>query len=496
MTNSTLYLAVDLGGGSGRVLAGEFDGARIHLHEINRFENRAIELPDGRHWNITGIYLDILDGLKAAAEKYGDRPASLGIDTWGVDYVLLDKNGHVLGLPFQYRDRRTEGMMDRAFEKIPPRELYQATGIQMMPFNTVFQLLSGLERQSAVLNAAEDLLFTPDLLGYWLTGVKAQERSIVSTSQLYNPLTADWDRVLIGRLGFPGRLFKPIRDPGTLLGPLRETLRERTGLHRLQVISVGGHDTASAVAAVPSPHKSPAFLSSGTWSLMGLELPAPVISDRSFRDAFTNETGVGGSTRFLKNICGLWLIQECRRHWLEQGLDLSYAEMSGLASAAGAFRSLIDPDAPRFADAGHMPLKIQNFCRETGQPVPESPGEIIRCIYESLALRYAEVWKNLPDYTDHTPEQLHIVGGGCQDKLLNQFTANAINAPVVAGPVEATGLGNILAQMLADGTINSLAEGRALVAASFPLHEYTPRETPAWDAMKERFALLSTHPGH
>lgn len=494
MNPSTLYLAVDLGGGSGRVLAGEFDRGRIHLHELNRFENRALELPSGRHWNITGIYQDILDGLKAAAEKYGDRPASLGIDTWGVDYALLDQNGHVLGIPFQYRDRRTEGMMEKAFDKIPPRELYQSTGIQMMPFNTVFQLLSGLESQPAVLHAAEDLLFTPDLLGFWLTGVKTQERSIVSTSQLYNPLTADWDRMLIERLGFPQRLFKPIRDPATPLGPLRKTLRERTGLHRLQVISVGGHDTASAVAAVPSPHKSPAFLSSGTWSLMGLELPAPVISDRSFRDAFTNETGVGGSTRFLKNICGLWLIQECRRHWREQGQDLSYADMSGLAAGAKAFRSLVDPDAPRFAEAGHMPRKIQTFCRETGQPVPESPGEIIRCIYESLALRYAEVWKNLPHYTESTPDQLHIVGGGCQDKLLNQFTSNAINAPVVAGPVEATGLGNILAQMLADGTINSLAEGRALVAASFPLEEYTPRDTQAWEAMKERFALLRSPP--
>jgi sugar (pentulose or hexulose) kinase len=359
-----------------------------------------------------------------------------------------------------------------------------------MPFNSIFQLLSEVERGSPVLDVAEDILFTPDLLGYWLTGQKTQERCIVSTTQLYNPNTADWDYSLIERLGLPKRLFKTISDPGDCLGELRATLQEHTGLKKLKVITVGGHDTASAVAAVPSPGKTPAYLSSGTWSLMGLELSKPIISERSFQDAFTNEMGVNGTVRFLKNICGLWLIQESRRYWLDHGHDYSYAEMAGLASKVEPFRSLVDPDDPRFTEAGHIPEKIQDFCRETKQKVPETPGETIRCIYESLALRYAQVWEKLPNYTDEALDCLHIVGGGCQDKLLNQFTANAINATVKAGPVEATGLGNIMAQMMADGSIRSLAEGREIVAASFPVENYEPTDTASWDAVKERFAAL------
>ncbi|TVP75156.1 MAG: rhamnulokinase [Puniceicoccaceae bacterium] len=490
MKEKKIYLAVDLGGGSGRVLAGEFDGQNIELHELNRFENTPLELPDGRHWNVTGIYLSILEGLRLAAKKYGSRPISVGIDTWGVDYGLLDADGHLLGLPFQYRDHRTGGMMEQAFSMLPERDLYQATGIQMMFFNTVFQLLSEIKRGSPVLDVAQDLLFTPDLLGYWLTGRKTQERSIASTSQLYNPQTRDWDNSLIEQLGLPRHLFKQISDPGTTLGELRTQLQEDTGLANLKVITVGGHDTASAVAAVPSQKATPAYLSSGTWSLMGLELPEPIISDASFADAFTNEIGVQGTVRFLKNICGLWLIQESRRYWLDHGQDYSYADMAGLAAQASPFRSLIDPDDPRFADAGQMPEKIQDYCRETEQPIPQTPGEIIRCIYESLALRYAEIWAKLPKYTDETPDCLHVVGGGCQDKLLNQFTANALGIRVLAGPVEATGLGNIMAQMMADGTIKTLAEGRSIVANSFPIETYQPTDTELWNSEKERFAGL------
>lgn len=485
-----IYLAVDLGGGSGRVLAGEFDGEHITLHELNRFENRPLELPDGRHWNVTGIYLDILDGLKNAAAKYGRQPISLGIDTWGVDYALLDQDGHLLGLPFQYRDGRTEGLMEKAFSIVPKREIYDATGIQMMNFNSIYQLLSETERGIPILDTVEDILFTPDLLGYWLTGKKTQERSIASTTQLYNPKIKDWDYTLIERLGLPTRLFKKISDPGDTLGELRKSLQQDTGLKNLKVITVAGHDTASAVAAVPSQKKTPAYLSSGTWSLMGLELSEPVITQQSFDDAFTNEIGVGGKIRFLKNICGLWLVQESRRYWLENGHDYSYADMAGLASKVEPFRSLIDPDDPRFAEAGRMPEKIQDYCRETKQQVPETPGETIRCIYESLALRYAEVWKKLPNYTDEAPDCLHILGGGCQDKLLNQFTANALGTRVLAGPIEATGLGNIITQMMADGAIQSLAEGRAIVANSFPLESYDPKDTEIWNAVKERFASL------
>jgi len=490
MSEKKIYLAVDLGGGSGRVLAGEYDGKSIELHELSRFENRSLELPDGRHWNVTGIYLNILDGLKNAAKKYGRQPISVGIDTWGVDYGLLDKDGHLLGLPFQYRDHRTEGMMEKAFSMVPKKEIYEATGIQFMFFNSIFQLLSEVDRGSPILDVAEDILFTPDLLGYWLTGNKTQERSIVSTTQLYNPNTKDWDYSLIERLGLPKRLFNTISDPGDTLGELRKSLKQETGLKKLKVITVGGHDTASAVAAVPSQKKTPAFLSSGTWSLMGLELPEPIISEQSFKDAFTNEIGVNGTIRFLKNICGLWLIQESRRYWLDNGHDYSYADMAGLASKVAPFRSLIDPDDPRFTEAGNMPEKIQDYCRETKQQVPETPGETIRCIYESLALRYAEIWQKLPNYTDEMLDCLHIVGGGCQDKLLNQFTANALGTRVLAGPVEATGLGNIMAQMMADGVISTLAEGRAIVANSFPVETYEPTDTESWNAVKEKFAAL------
>jgi rhamnulokinase len=453
MSDKKIYLAVDLGGGSGRVLAGEFDGQRIELHELNRFANTPLELPDGRHWNITGIYLDIIEGLRLAAKRYGKRVISMGIDTWGVDYGLLDADGHLMSLPFQYRDHRTNGMMEKAFSILPRKELYEATGIQMMFFNTAFQLLSETGQRSQMLTHAQDILFTPDLLGYWLTGRKTQERSIASTSQLYDPRTRDWNFALIERLGLPTHLFKEIKDPGQPLGELRTTLQEDTGLTGLKVITVGGHDTASAVAAVPSEAKTPAYLSSGTWSLMGVELPEPVISEESYVDAFTNEVGVGNTIRFLKNICGLWLIQESKRYWMDRGERYSYGDMAGLAAEAPPFRSLIDPDNPRFADAGRMPERIQEYCRETHQPVPNTAGEVIRCIYESLALRYAEVWSKLPKYVETPSDCLHVVGGGCQDELLNQFTANALGARVLAGPVEATGLGNILAQMMADGEI-------------------------------------------
>jgi rhamnulokinase len=490
MPEKKIYLAVDLGAGSGRVLAGEFDGQSIQLHELNRFENKPVELPDGWHWNITDLYQNILDGLKLAGEKYRNKVISAGIDTWGVDYGLLDKAGRLLAIPYQYRDSRTDGMMELAYTKVPQKKIYEATGIQFMFFNTIYQLLAELEQATPALSIAEDLLFTPDLLGYWLTGQKTQERSIASTSQLYNPTIKDWDYSLIESLGLPRKLFKQISDPGDALGTLRKSVQDYTGLKHLKVITVGGHDTASAVAAVPSQEKTPAFLSSGTWSLMGVELNEPQISEQSFEDAFTNEIGVNGTIRFLKNICGLWLIQESRRYWLKHGHDYSYAEMAGLAGKMAPFRSLINPDDPRFAEAGRMPGKIQDFCRETKQQVPETPGEIIRCIYESLALRYAQVWTRLVSYTEHQPECLHIVGGGCQDRLLNQFTANSLGVTVKAGPVEATGLGNIMAQMLADGTIENKEAGRTIVAKSFPLEHYEPTDTAAWNTAKEKFAKL------
>jgi rhamnulokinase len=491
MSQKKVYLAVDLGAGSGRVLAGEFDGTRIELHELNRFDNTPVQLPSGWHWNITALYQSILEGLKIAAETYGDSVISIGIDTWGVDYGLFDKDGRMLGLPYQYRDSRTDGMMDVAYGKVPKKEIYDATGTQFMFFNSIFQLLSEVENKNPALEIAEDLLFMPDLLGYWLTGNKTQERSIASTSQLYNPKLKDWDYDLIEKLGLPKKLFKTISDPSDTLGELSEHVATATGLSNTKVITVAGHDTASAVAAVPSRAKTPAFLSSGTWSLMGLELKEPVINEQSFADAFTNEIGVNNTVRFLKNICGLWLIQESKRHWLTEGQDVPYGKMAALATEAEPFRSLINPDDPRFIEAGRMPEKIQEFCDETGQPIPETKGEIIRCIYESLALRYSQVWQSLMQYVDEAPTTLHIVGGGCQDNLLNQFAANAIGVTVAACPVEATGLGNIMAQMLADGAIANVAEGRAIVLNSSLVEKFEPADQVAWREAKAKFSTLS-----
>lgn len=493
MSQNKVYIAVDLGAGSGRVLAGEFDGKRIELHEMNRFGNNPVQLPGGWHWNILSLYQNILEGLKIAADTYGEGTVSIGIDTWGVDYGLFDRDGNLLGLPYQYRDSRTDGMMEAAFAKASKESIYDATGIQFMFFNTLYQLVSDKERSNLVLEQAEDLLFIPDLLGYWLTGNKTQERSIASTSQLYNPKTGDWDHGLIEKLGLPKRLFKKISDPGTVLGTLSAHVAGETGLKDVRVVTVAGHDTASAVAAVPSQSPTPAYLSSGTWSLMGLELPEPVINQRSFTDAFTNEIGVGNTVRFLKNICGLWLIQESKRYWQDGGEDVPYGKMASLAADAEPFRSLINPDDPRFIEAGRMPEKIQEYCRETGQPAPESKGQIIRCIYESLALRYATVWEKLVQYTENKPKTLHIVGGGCQDKLLNQFAANAIGIKVAACPVEATGLGNILAQMLADGQIADLSEGRRIVLDSSLVEIYQPEEQAIWAQAKEKFQAIQSN---
>lgn len=490
MKPKKVYIAVDLGAGSGRVLAGIFDGEKIKLEECARFENKPLELDDGSHWDLEHLQKCIYEGLTKGATLHGDTIVSIGIDTWGVDYGLLDAQGTLLEPPYQYRDSRTKGMLELACERLSKKSIYEATGIQFMFFNTLFQLLAAVHVEKSTIAKATDLLFVPDLLGYWLTGEKSQERSIASTSQLYNPKIHDWDFDLIDKMGLPRRLFKKISDPGTELGLVKEALADSMHLSGVKVISVAGHDTACAVAGLPTQSKTPAFLSSGTWSLMGIELSEPVINEQSYTDTFTNEIGINRSIRFLKNICGLWLIQESCRSWSEDGDEVAYADMAGLAQSEPAFRSLINPDDARFAEAGEMPEKIRAFCRDTNQAIPETKGAIIRCIYESLALRYASVWDKLVQYTPEAPDTLHVVGGGCQDALLNQFTANALGIPVSAGPVEATGLGNVITQMLADGVIRSVAEGRQIIADSFPVVTYEPKETAKWQSAKETFQRL------
>lgn len=482
------YLAADLGASSGRVLAGLFKNGKLELVELHRFWNGAVPQTDGLHWNIDQLFTEIKTGLKKGFEAYGSEVAAIGVDTWGVDYGLLDAQGRLLNQPFQYRDSRTDGMMDKVFQTVPKDEVYRRTGLQFMQFNTIYQLSA--ERSRPEFKKAESFLFIPDLLNYWLTGKAATEYTIASTSQLLDAKKRDWDFELIEKLGLPRKIFGKIVPPGTVLGSLTAELQKELG-GNAQVIAVGGHDTASAVAAAPLANKDCAYLSSGTWSLMGLEEPEPIITAESAKYDITNEGGVCNTIRFLKNIGGLWLLQECRRNWAEQGDELDFVQIAGLAMAAEPFTAFINPDAPEFAKPCDMPAAIQAFCRKTGQRVPQTKGEIARTAYESLAMRYRFVFQTMEKLHGKPLNQLHIVGGGCQNKVLNQFSADAINRPVIAGPIEATAIGNMLMQMIAKGDISGLAEGRSIIADSFGAKTILPEDTAAWDKAFERFTSVA-----
>ena len=496
-TNSPVFLAVDFGAGSGRVMAGSYADQRLHLEEIHRFPNNGIHLNGTWHWNVTRQFADILEGLKRAADTYGDRVVSIGIDTWGVDYGLLDAAGSLLGIPVQYRDSRTDDLMDTAFARVPKEDIYRATGNQFMPFNTLFQLLAEQAQNPGRLAAAERILPMPDLFNYWLTGIAANEATIASTLQLVSADTGEWAWDLIDRLELPRKLFRDITPPGTVLGPLLPAIAEITGLNSAQVVTVGSHDTASAYTGVPLAFDSESdastvdgegeiFLSSGTWSLLGTRVDNAVINEESFNLAFTNERDTTGQIRLLKNHCGMWLMQECKRIW-DQEEDLTWDQLVAEAEAAEPFVSFIDPDDPRFAKRGDMPAKLKEACAATGQPVPETRGAITRMVYESLALMYSVSIDHLAHLTGKTLGTLHVVGGGCQNNLLNQFTANALGRKVLAGPVEATALGNLLSQLVAAGHLSDLHEGRALIMNSFPPQTFEPQERQAWETARTRF---------
>lgn len=481
------YLAVDLGASSGRVLAGLYDNGKLELVEMHRFWNGAVEHDDGLHWDIDQLFTEIKTGLKNGFEAYGDAVTAIGVDTWGVDYGLLDADGKLINAPFQYRDSRNDGMMDFAFSKMPKEEIYKRTGLQFMPFNTAFQLCAELKRPE--FKQAEQMLFTPDLISYWLTGQAATEYSIASTSQLLDAKKRDWDFELISALGLPEKIFGKIVQPGTVIGRLTDEMAQELG-GNAEVIAIGGHDTASAVASAPLKSKDCAYLSSGTWSLMGLEEPEPIITEESAAFNITNEGGVCGTIRFLKNICGMWLLQECKRNWEEAGEELNWRLIDEKVLQSDPFIAFINPDAPEFAQPCDMPKQIQEFCQRTGQRVPEGIGEICRVIFESLAMRYREVFQTMEKLHGKPLEQLHIVGGGCQNILLNRLAADAINRPVIAGPIEATGIGNMLMQMIAKGDIAALPEGREMVLESFGTELYEPQETASWDAAFERFLAI------
>jgi rhamnulokinase len=484
------FLAFDLGAASGRAMLGTHKDDQIVVEEIHRFANGAVNLPSGLHWDILQMWTEIQRGLGKAVDKAGSGLQSVGLDTWGVDYALLAADDSLLGNPYHYRDGRTDGILERAFRRVPREEIYRRTGVQLMQINSLFQLLAMRERSASLLDAADRFLNIPDLFNFWLSGKKVSEFTIVTTTQCYNPYERTWDRWLLKQMDIPASLFGEIVSPGTVLGPLRPAVCEETGAPPLTVIASAGHDTACAVAAVPATQPDFIYISSGTWSLVGVEIETPIINQASMAADMTNEGGVGGTFRFLKNVMGLWLLQECRREWQRTGETLSYDDLTRMAAEAPAFGPLVLPNDPRFLAPGDMAARIQQFCRETGQPVPESRGEIVRTVLESLALEYRVVTDRLAALQGKPLPVIHIIGGGSQNKLLNQFAADATGRQVIAGPVEATAIGNVLVQMMALGRIRSAGEGRELVRRSFVLETFEPANSDAWEATCQRYQRL------
>lgn len=487
MSAAKHFLAFDLGAESGRGMVGVFDGKKLELDKISSFRNNAIRTLDSLHWDVLDLHGSIVETLRAAASTYRRHLDGVGVDTWGVDFALLGRGGVLLGNPRHYRDPHTEGIMEEAFRRMPRQELYHHTGIQFMRFNTLFQLLALQRDRSPLLDAAETLLFMPDLFHYFLTGIKSNEYTDASTSQMLDPQTRNWSHELIAAFGLPTQILGPLIQPGTALGPLRASIIEETGINAAPVIAPASHDTASAIAAVPASASSWAYISSGTWSLMGVELKQPLVSAAALEANFTNEGGVGGSTRFLKNIMGLWLVQECRRAWQRAGTTYSYDDLTRQAEAATPFVSLVDPDDSSFILPANMPMALSEYCRRTEQPAPEGVGATVRCALESLALCYRWVLDRLEALTGQRTEVIHIVGGGSQNALLNQFTADACHLPVLAGPVEATAIGNVLMQALGVGVLDSLADAREVVRRSFEVRTFAPRQAEAWQKPYERF---------
>ena len=489
MGNALSFLAADLGAESGRVMVGRFDGDRLSLSEAHRFDSRPVRLPDGLHTDALRIFSEIQHGLAAAASQ-GGEVAGIGVDTWGVDFALLDADGLLLGNPYHYRDAIGGTVMESAFARVPRAEIFGATGVQLLEINTLFQLLRLRERGSAALREARRLLMMPDLFSFWLCGRTANEYTIATTSQCLDVAGGRWAAALLERFSLPAAIFGEIVPPGAVLGDLLPHVAEEAGLPPLPVIAVGGHDTALAVAAVPAAREGFAYVSSGTWSLLGAEIPRPFVGEASLAANFTNEGGVAGTIRFLKNLCGLWLVQECRRHWGRHGEADPYDRLAEMAAAAPAFRSLVDVDAPEFAAPGDMPARIRAFCRRTGQPAPETKGEIVRAALDSLALKYRYVLAQMEGILQRRLDPLHVVGGGARNRLLCQLAADATGRAVVAGPVEATAAGNVLMQALALGHLGSLAEARDVVRRSFEIATYEPRRDPAVEDAYARLLAL------
>lgn len=474
------FLAFDLGAESGRAVMGELSAGKLALSEVHRFPNEPVLLPDGLHWDSLRLHHEIESGLRRAVQAHGPDYAGIAVDTWGVDYGLLGQGDLLLGEPYHYRDHRTDEILAQAFSLVPRDEIFAATGIRIMPINTLFQLLAARAGSSTLLESAENLLFMPGLFAYFLSGERANDATIVSTSQCFDVRNRSWAWDLLARLGIPARPFGRVSAPGTLLGPLRQAIIDETGIHAA-VIAAAGHDTASAVAAVPAGPDSFMYISCGTWSLAGVEIPDPIVDERSLAGNFTNESGVDGTIRFLKNIAGLWLVQECRHAWARRGEEHDYAELTALAAAAPAFKTILNPEDPTFLNPPDMPAAISAYARRTGQAEPITVGEHIRAALEGLALSHRHALMTLEGILGRRIEVIHMVGGGTKNELLCQSTADATGRPVIVGPTEATAAGNILTQAMALGYIGGLADAREIVRRSFSLRTYEPRGDAVWD---------------
>lgn len=471
-------LAVDLGAESGRVMAVGFDGDSLVLEELHRFPNTPVTVRGTLHWDLLRLWHDIQHGLEQGRLH---SPASLGVDTWGVDFGLLDEQGNLIGSPVHYRDSRTEGMMEAVFRRVSRADIFAQTGIQFMPLNSLYQLMSLVERHSPQLEIATTFLTIPDLLNYWLTGTRVCEFTIATTTQMFNPRTGTWANDLLQQLDIPLHIFPEIVPPGT-----------RLGTHDgIPVIAPACHDTGSAVAAVPAGREPYAYISSGTWSLVGVEVDEPVVNEAALKANVTNEGGVGGTYRLLKNVMGLWILQQCRQTWAATGESYSYDELVALAREAPPLHSLVAVDDDVFLPPGDHPQLIRRFCQRSGQPLPHSPGAIVRTVLESLALAYRHVLQQLETVSSVGVEVIHIVGGGSQNTLLNQMTADATGRTVLAGPVEATVIGNALVQLIALGELDDLKQARQLVARTIDLQRYEPRDRTRWDEAYQRYQELA-----
>ncbi len=488
MTDKAEYIAVDLGAESGRVMLGSLAAGRLTLEEAHRFRNGPVEKQDSLRWDFDRLLSEVKAGITKAVRLSGGTVRGIGVDTWGVDFGLIGADGQLLEAPYHYRDSRTNGMMDKAFAAMPRREIYQHSGIQFMQLNSLYQLLALRTTKSEVLAKANRLLFMADLFSYFLCGRVFGEYTLASTSQMMDMQAGQWSQPIFQKLALPLAIMPPIVAPGTIVGELTDAVAAEIGGGKIPVIAVGAHDTASAVLGVPAGAGRWAYLSSGTWSLMGVEWPKAIIDDKTFQHQFTNEGGVGNTIRLLKNIMGLWLVQECRRQWQREGLDLSYTQLTQMAAEARPFGGYIDCECSAFLTPGDMPARINKHLAETGRKPTEDKGQMVRMILESLAMKYRQVLAAIEDITGQTIDTLHVVGGGIQNELLCQFTADAIGRRVVAGPVEATASGNILMQAIATGRIASIAEARRIVRNSFDLKEYRPQDPKLWQQKYEQYA--------